>query len=198
MKIEHGIRPEHTARAAELYWQAFGAKLGHVMGPEAKGQAYVRRVLDSDHAISAYDATGALLGVAGFKTAKGALVGGTFQDMVSTYGPFSATWRALLITLIERDTENERFLMDGIFVAANARGQGVGTALLDAVIAEGARRGFASVRLDVIDSNPRARALYERYGFKPVKTQRMGILRHIFNFSSATTMVRQTNAEAAS
>jgi len=197
MQIQHGIRPEHKTRAALLYWQAFGAKLGHVMGPEAKGLAYVQRVLDSDHAISAYDASGALLGVAGFKTAKGALVGGTFRDLVAIYGPFSATWRAMLLTLIERDTENERFLMDGIFVAASARGQGVGTALLDAVVAEGGKRGYTSVRLDVIDSNPRARALYERHGFKPVKTQQMGVLRHIFNFTSATTMVRPTAGAAA-
>ena len=46
-----------------------------------------------------------------------------------------------------------------------ARGQGVGTALLKAIIAEGRRRGYAEVRLDVIDTNPRATALYERIGF---------------------------------
>jgi len=80
--------------------------------------------------------------------------------------------------------------MDGIFVAPAARGHGVGTALLDATIAEARTRGYAEVRLDVIDSNPRARALYERVGFVAKDTQQLGPLRHIFGFKSATTMVR--------
>lgn len=188
--VRHGIPQGYEDRACALYWDAFGDKLGRVMGPRDKGLAFVRRVVDPTHAISATDRHGRLLGVAGFKTAKGALVAGTWSDMMAVYGPISATWRAALISLIERDTENDRFLMDGIFVAPEARGQGVGTALLEAIVAEGHRRGYSSVRLDVIDTNPRARALYERQGFKPLKTVRMGVLRYLFKFTSATTMVR--------
>ena len=81
--------------------------------------------------------------------------------------------------------------MDGIFVAPEARGQGVGTGLLDAVAAEAQRRGYAEVRLDVVEGNDRARALYEREGFRAVATQSTGVLRHVFGFRSATTMVRQ-------
>jgi ribosomal protein S18 acetylase RimI-like enzyme len=80
--------------------------------------------------------------------------------------------------------------MDGIFVAAEARGRGVGTALLDAVCKEAKQRGFRQVRLDVIDTNPRARALYLHEGFKEVSTHKLGVLRHAFGFSAATTMVR--------
>jgi len=42
---------------------------------------------------------------------------------------------------------------------------GVGSALLDAVAREAQARGLKEVRLDVIDSNPRAKALYTRKGF---------------------------------
>ena len=192
MRIASGIAPQHLDRAAALYWQAFGTKLGIVLGPKEKGIAYVRRVLDSSHALTAISDSGNLLGVAGFKTHEGALVGGDYSDLAAIYDRFSALWRAKAASLIERDTENERFLMDAIFVAREARGHGVGTALLHAFIAEGARRGYASVRLDVIDTNTRARALYERVGFKALKTDNIGVLRHVFRFTSATTMVRST------
>lgn len=196
MIISHGI-PEHDkAQVADMYWEAFGAKLGRVMGPASKGIAFVRRVLRADHAICAHNEDGTLLGVAGFKTPKGALVGGNFADLHAVYGLISASWRAGLLHLLERDTENARFLMDGIFVTAQARGKGVGTALLHAVTDTANKRGYDEVRLDVIDTNPRAKALYEREGFKAIKTTQLGPLRYVFGFRSATTMVRSVATQA--
>lgn len=172
-----------------LYWDTFGEKLRVPLGPKHKGIAFVRRVFRTDHGISAVSDDGQLLGIAGFKTSKGALVGGDFDDLRAIFGLFGASWRATLLSLLERDIENQRFLMDGIFVAERARGQGVGTALLHAICDEAKRRNYKEVRLDVIDSNPRAKALYERFGFRVVKTDKLGPLKHIFGFSSAATMV---------
>ncbi len=190
IRIQPGIPAGTEDTATALYWDAFGEKLGRVMGPRKKALAFIRRVLDPSHAISAIGVNGELLGVVGFKTNKSALVGGTFRDMCAIYGVFGATWRAVMISLLERDVENKRFLMDGIFVAASARGQGVGSALLQAVMKEAEGRGYDSLRLDVINTNPRARALYERHGFRPAETHHLGPLKALFRFDSATTMVR--------
>ena len=190
MRIQNGIPDGAEAQAASLYWEAFGEKLGTVMGPRERGIAYILRVLDPNHAISAVDETGQLLGVVGFKTYEGALVGGGYSDISAIYGHFGAIWRATLLSLLDRDVENKRFLMDGIFVTQNARGQGVGSALLEAIMAEGRNRGYPSLRLDVINTNPRAKALYERHGFQTLKTDTLGPLKHIFKFESATTMIK--------
>jgi ribosomal protein S18 acetylase RimI-like enzyme len=190
MKITVGIPEKDREEAASLYWDAFGEKLGFTMGPKYQAVMFVRSVLRPDHGICAHDDNGRLLGIAGFKTAQGALVGGDFSDLRRVYGWVSAAIRCSLLSLLERDTENERFLMDGLFVAPEARGKGVGTALLDAIVDEARRRGFDQVRLDVVDTNPRAKALYRHVGFKEVKTVRIGLLRHIFGFSASTTMVR--------
>ena len=190
VSVQHGL-PENAKRlAAALYWEAFGQKLGIVMGPRAKALRFIERVIDPAHAISACDADGTLLGVVGFKTSQGALVGGSFQDLTAVYGYVGALWRAALLAALDRETENTRFLMDGIFVTERARGQGVGSILLRAIIAEGQRRGYDSLRLDVINTNPRARALYERHQFTALRTKTMGPLKHIFKFDSATTMIR--------
>ena len=95
-----------------------------------------------------------------------------------------------LAPLLERATATARFLMDGLFEAPEARGMGVGTALLDAIVDEARRRGYDQVRLDVVDTNPRAKALYRHVGFKEIKTVKIGLLKHIFGFSASTTMVR--------
>ncbi len=189
MRIRTGYDSEDQERAANLYWEAFGSKLGSVLGPRAKAIRFLKRVMRPDHAISAYDANGSLLGIAGFKTHKGALAGGGFSDLRLIYGVLGGSWRAILLSLLERDIENESFLMDGIFVTAAARGQGIGQALLDAVRIEAKDRGYRSIRLDVIDTNERAKALYLRNGFKDAGVQRMGVLRLIYKFRTATRMV---------
>jgi GNAT superfamily N-acetyltransferase len=190
MKITVGIPHANRGEAAALYWEAFGEKLGFVLGPKYRALMFITSVLRADHGICVHDERGRLIGVAGFKTAQGALVGGNFTDLRRVYGWVGASIRTLLLAALERGTENDRFLMDGIFVAAEARGRGVGTALLEAVYDEAKRRGYRQVRLDVIDTNPRARALYLHEGFEEVATHKLGLLRHAFGFSAATTMVR--------
>lgn len=190
--VTKGFGAQERARVARLYWQAFGGKLGRVMGPDARALRFVEQVLSPSHALCARNGAGRLLGVAGFKTPAGALVGGGYPELRRVYGRWGALWRGTLLGLLERDVDNDRFLVDGIFVAEEARGLGVGTALLRAVTQEARKRGYDEVRLDVIDSNPRARALYEREGFRAVGEARMGLLRLVFGFARATTMVRPT------
>lgn len=191
MIIERGFHDTDRPEVARLYWEAFGPKLGRTLGPTDKALRFVAAALSPDHAVCARAADGRILGVAGFKTHRGALVEGHWRLMAGVYGPLGAAWRLGLLSVLIRDTENARFLMDGLFVAPEARGQGVGTALLHAISAEAAARGYGEVRLDVVEGNARARALYEREGFRAVGDQPMGWLARVYGFRSATTMVRR-------
>lgn len=186
--IEHGLRPEHREDAALLFWDAFKGKLGPVMQPEDRAIGYLSENIDAGHAISAISGAGALLGVVGYKTGQGGFVGGGLREFCSAYGWFGGLWRGLVLSTLDRPLEPGTLLMDGIFVAQAARGQGVGTVLLDAVKSRARQLGCSSVRLDVIDTNPRARALYERQGFVAVETSETGLFRHVFGFRSSTRM----------
>lgn len=191
LRVQLGLPESQRAAAARLYWQAFGGKLGRVMGPDARALAFLHRVIRADHAIVALGPEGQLIGLAGFKTAKGGFAAGDMSDMRAIYGLFGAAWRCVLLWLLQSDTDNDRFLMDGLCVLRDHRSEGTGTALLTAVCAEAARRGYTAVRLDVIDTNWRARALYTRQGFTVLKTEKLGLLRHVFGFAASITMVRQ-------
>lgn len=184
--LPDGLRPA----AARLYWQAFGPKLGRVLGPEPRALALLHRTMRADHCIAALSPAGDLLGVAGFKTAQGTFAGGGLRDLMAVYGIPGGLWRAALLYALSREIDNDRFLMDGLCVAPAARGTGVGTALIEALCAEARARHYPAVRLDVIDTNLRARALYERLGFTAVRTVPMGPLGLVFGFQAATTMVR--------
>lgn len=190
VSLHIGLPLHLRAEAVQLYWQAFGGKLGRVMGPEPLALRFLARVLRGDHAIVALDAKGALLGMAGFKTPAGSFAGGEMADVLAIYGRLGAAWRLPLLWMLGHEVDNDRFLLDGICVARSARGRGIGSALMQAIEAEAVARGYEQVRLDVIDSNWRAKALYLRLGYAVEKTDDIGLLRFAFGFRSATTMVK--------
>ncbi|WP_254054574.1 N-acetyltransferase [Roseovarius sp. EL26] len=158
------------------------------MAPDEKALRFLEYVLDPAFALSAYDSTGELLGLAGYKTEKGAMVGGSFSVLAQIYGGFGALWRAGMLSVLEREVEAGVLLMDGIFVAECARGKGVGSQLLCCIKEKACVSNLQSVRLDVIDANPRARALYERHGFVARKTEYLGLLCYLYGFRSSTEM----------
>ncbi|WP_323380228.1 hypothetical protein [Sulfitobacter sp. F26169L] len=59
---------------------------------------------------------------------------------------------------------------------------------INAIKTEAGAKGLSKVRLDVIDSNPRAQALYRREGFVAGSPQHLGPMRLLFRFNSATPM----------
>lgn len=187
--ITPGFPAEQRDTVVALFWGAFGGKLSRVMAPESKALAFLKTVADPNHAISAIAADGTLLGVAGFKTAKGAFIGGTLTDLARTYGWPGAVWRAPLLAMLERAPSPDTLTMDGIFVTEAARGQGIGRALLSAIKTQAQNANLPHVRLDVINTNPRARALYLREGFEVTGRETLGPFAALFGFSSYETMI---------
>lgn len=183
--------------AVTLYWIAFRGKLGRILGPETRARAFLARVMRMDFGIGALGQEGQLLGLAGYKTAQGALVGGELSDLTAIYGRFGGLWRGVFLSTLERPVAKDILLMDGIAVSPDARGRGVGTALLDAIKAHASDLGKPRIRLDVIDTNPRAAKLYLRAGFKPGRTSSTWPLGGILGFSSATEMQFSTGANSA-
>ncbi len=190
IEIVRGFPEAARARVAALYWDAFRGKLGRVLGPDAKALRFLAPVLQPDYAFSALDGEGTLLGVAGFSTPEDTFVSGEMADLTRVYGRFGAIWRAGLLEFLERPKSDEILVMDGIFVAPGARGRGVGSALLDRIVEEAKARGLSGVRLDVIDTNPRARALYERKGFEAQEAEQLGPLKWVFGFAASTPMIK--------
>ena len=187
-QISPGFADSERGVVARLFWEAFRGKLGRVMGPDAKAKRFFEDIMSPDFALVARSEGEQILGIAGFKTTDGALAGGSLSDLRRHYGWFGGIWRGLLLNTLERDLSRDVLLMDGIFVDQNARGRGVGSALLMAVREHAATEGLSRVRLDVIDQNPRAKSLYERVGFRETGKQSTGPLKWIFGFSTSTTM----------
>jgi GNAT superfamily N-acetyltransferase len=77
-----------------------------------------------------------------------------------------------LVGLATGHLEGGRFDLFGMFVEPEARGRGIGTALVAAVIGWASGRGATSLYLGVTETNRPAIALYERCGFRPTGVRR--------------------------
>jgi ribosomal-protein-alanine N-acetyltransferase len=79
-----------------------------------------------------------------------------------------------------------------IAVLAAHRRAGIGTLMLDDLLAEAARRGATAVFLEVRADNPGAQAMYGRFGF-----ERLGLRRAYYeDGTDAVTMVRKSDEPA--
>lgn len=190
--IVQGLPAGQEAAAAMLYWQAFGEKLGKLLGPEQRGIAFFADTVNPPSIFAAIGADGALLGVSAVQLNGKGFAKSGIRDLFRHYG-LSAWWRIVPLAMLERSAAADTLQMDGICVDASARGLGVGTALLEAVFNCARENDLAKVTLDVIDTNPRAKVLYERNGFISVSQESTSILKPLLGFNYATRMVKDVS-----
>lgn len=192
VRIQRGLPATHRRTAALLYDEAFGAKLSAAITDAAVRIDLIDDSLDPDYAFVALERN-QLLGLAGIHTEEGSLTAATdrlgFRHMTRRLGLPRTIRAAFILSMFERTARPGELLLDGIAVARRARGRGIGSMLLQTIASFAVREGYETVRLDVVNTNTRARALYERKGFAATETRRYPAIRNLLGFESSTTMI---------
>ena len=128
--IRLGVPVGQAAGATRLYCEAFVDKLAPFLGAAERAAPFLAASFAGDRVFVAHRG-GAVVGIAGFKLAGKGLFAPSFRQFLGEYG-LSALVRWAGLALLERKEEPHCLLMDGIAVAADARGRGLGTRLLGA------------------------------------------------------------------
>ncbi|MFD5408794.1 GNAT family N-acetyltransferase [Streptomyces nojiriensis] len=194
VEVRRGLPEGAAARVAELYWEAFGGKLGLALGPAEAGRRFIAGHLHEDRAVTALSGDGRVVGVAGYQLAGRGLVGGDAAAVMAQYGRVRGLYRVVLLALLERTPARGELVMDGIAVDPAERSRGIGGSLLREIEAIAVEQRCRRIRLDVVAENPRARELYEKHGFRAVRVQRTPWLRDVLGFGGVTTMHKEVAA----
>ncbi|MFV2062714.1 MAG: GNAT family N-acetyltransferase, partial [Chloroflexota bacterium] len=121
-----------------------------------------------------------------------------FSQMRGLLGFRGALRAALVLAVGEHKPAPDELYLDGIAVAASARGHGIGSRLLDEVATIGREGGYRRVYLQVVDVNPRAQQLYERRGYRVTDVKSFGFMRRFVGFGGVASMEqRLADDEAA-
>lgn len=186
--IQRGFPNTLNVQAAALYAEAFKKKFKPFLGD--KSVAVLSESLKPDFAFAALRGE-TLLGLAGIQNADKKFVTLGKVMFRREFGMMSGSVRYQLAEwFFARPHQTGTLLMDGIAVTKEARGQGVGTRLLETIFIYAQEQGFENIRLDVVNTNPGARKLYEKLGFEAKQTTQLPFLKPWFGFSSVTTMVK--------
>jgi len=174
--------------AARLYYEAFRQKAHFLFGSRERAIVLLQSDCAAEQALIAVQ-DDRLVGLAGIQHGR-PFVDLHFKTYVRVFGWVTALWRYVLLLGFHRSARHGELVMNGIAVDATVRGQGVGSKLLHAVVDLARTHGYSTVRLDVVDTNVRARQLYERLGFVAIRTHRLPLKREWLGFTAVTTMIK--------
>ena len=143
---------------------------------------------------------GAVLAVVTFQDHKLPWYGHADIGLVRRIRPRSRGLRAMLFLLLFHavDFPASELYLESMAVVPEARGRGVGGALLAFADDEARRRGRRSVSLYCIRANPRARALYVRHGYRIVRSDDLWWCRGLLGFRITDMLRREPTQERTS
>lgn len=191
IEIVEAIPELHRQRTGQIYYEAFRRKLQPLVGRPLETMRVLTAGLNLGMAIGV-QVDGTLLGVAGLHSRQGIFSRVGFQASIQHLGLLRGlyAWAVLNLFGTGADCPPEHLRVAALAVDGAARGQGLGSRLLEAVFAKARREGFRAVRLEVVDTNHGARQLYERLGFRVVETHVYPIRPGWLGFSGDHVMIK--------
>lgn len=164
--------PALMREAAALFFDTFGFKMPWPVLPTDRERAVelIATSIRPDGAYIALDANDVVIAVA-YVSGTGDVLCLDGTALRRVWGPWGSFWRRTAVALARIGSRRSTTLsIEGIAVRADCRAAGVGSALLHRIIGDARTAGFQAVSLDVGDDNPKARRLYERFGFRVTRS----------------------------
>jgi ribosomal protein S18 acetylase RimI-like enzyme len=196
IEIAFPLGESQRSQAGLILYEAFRRKLQPLTGDPARTIPLLGAALNLEMVMGAL-VDGQLLGVAGLHSHEGRYAQFDLHSAVAAHGPLYGIRAWAMLNLFGRGSgcPAGELRIAALAVDVAARGQGVGSRLLDAIFDKARREGLRAVRLEVVDTNTGARQLYERMGFRVVKTEHYPFVRNWLDFSGDYVMVRQLHHE---
>lgn len=164
-EIVQGLSNDFRKDAIDIVLGSLGDKIIPAMGGRRKAEILFEQTMDPSCALVAVE-SGRLTGLIAVKSSEIAFVDAGLWDFVRITGFFRSFWSVPILGLLEHNPGPDELYLDMIVVHPDARGKGVGRTMMAKAEEWAGRLGKTSLSLQVVDTNIRARSLYEREGFQ--------------------------------
>ena len=190
IELRFGVPENQHIKIANIIYDAFGSKFNKFYSNKNKVIKFISKSLRNDRTVIALK-NGKTVGFAGLEHNKKSFID---PDLKETYHIFGlATPVAIIVTellVLANKTKPTELHLETLAVSVNERGKGVGSKLMQFVLNYARSKGFSRIILEVVETNARARHLYERFGFEEVKVQKIPYpFSFLMGFRSFTQMV---------
>lgn len=171
VEIRQGLDAKHTEAVIRLFCDTFPEIIVPVFGSIERCARLLERSLVSDRILTAILGD-QLVGFAGLHFSGQEWFDPSLSQLVGVMQWSILRVIAMGIILFKRP-KSDVLHLDTLAVHPDARGQGIGTQLIQAVEALAESEGKRRVTLEVEDINPRAKAFYERLEFMEDKFEKL-------------------------
>jgi ribosomal protein S18 acetylase RimI-like enzyme len=170
IEIKPGIPDELRHQVATICYEGFRSQIEWLIGSQQKGVALLEPSFDTELGLTA-QMQGKPVGFVGLKYENRPFFKFERSHCIRELGLL----RGFLAFLVFNNISPAKPLSDEMYIAVlvvdpSMRGKGIGTVLMQAAFEIAQQNQCSAVVLDVANTNPDARRLYERLGFKSVRT----------------------------
>jgi ribosomal protein S18 acetylase RimI-like enzyme len=188
VQLKWGVSEKLRLPVAQLIYDAFSVKLRYTLGPRHKGVHFIARSLKSEFGLVALQ-KGEFVGVAGAKTEDGELVDVNWGLWLRTYHIQAIRTFFIGVPFWYERKHPGMFRLTNLAIVDSARGEGIGTQIVEEFIRIGFEKGYRALKLEVINSNVRAKALYQRLGFEITRYSKIHFpWSHLWGFTGVYEM----------
>ncbi len=180
--LQKGLPTELINSATDLFLNAFGSKFYPILGDGEITKELVKSSINTTSCISAFE-NGDLLGILAVQEKNKSFVDISFDNIKSSYGLIKGMIKAVLLSLFMYKPDDKEIHIECIAVAISARGMGIGTRLLNELFSQASDECIQKVTLEVINTNTKAKSLYEKLGFHIEKASNIWPLNKIIGWS---------------
>lgn len=137
---------------------------------------------------------GKIVGILGFKNINKPSIDYNKSNFIKAFGYFSGYYKylkSLIISFFECSPKKDEVLIEMICVSSEFRSKGIGSFLINELFDIGKKENKSKILLEVVNTNPRAKSLYEKLGFQVKKKTNFGFLTKSSGFTSVEFMVKE-------
>ena len=171
-----------------IFYDAFERKITAFIKSKEKAISIYEKSLNTDRIILAVEDK-KITGMAGLHYDDRNFTDINYDTLKRYYSPLKSFFMYWGLRLMTPKVQKGTVRVDSLAVDKSYRGQGIGTMLIEGVIEFARQNGYSEVLLEVVDTNPKAKVLYERMGFKVKKKVNFYFLTRSAGFSSEYIMV---------
>ena len=188
--LDH-LPDEFCTSAVHLFLGALHDKLIPILGNDGRAQDVLEKNLDTTHCLAAV-CDQELVGILAIEDSTSSFLNPRLKTLIKAYGILGGVFRMCGLALLHHSTAPDELYVDGIAVVAEMRGNGIGSRLLHMLESIALKKEIRTISLEVIDTNPKAEALYRRNGFFVTKQRTIWPLNYFikFPFQSTNVMVK--------
>jgi len=187
IKISDKINEEQLNQAMNIFYSAFKQKIRHLIKSREKAVAVYKNSINKDRVFYALIEND-VVGIAGLHYENKNFIDIKYSNLRKHFNPLRSFFIYWIYKIVSPKVKEDAVRIDSIAEKEQFRSAGIGTELINKVLEFAKNKAFKEVILEVVNTNPKAKKLYERMGFKEKKHVRYYLLTRPAGFSSEYIM----------